>query len=212
MEASIHPCHDFPPERARRRSSESSSPDFLREDNASRVPDGVGHEPSGTLDADFTAAEARRRTSRCGFLAWIRRPSRIHRAARSTTARAGVALGEVSHTALSRFRTYYRSARRCGRKNVRSSSARSCGSSSAAKWPPRGISLQRCTSKNLSAHSRGGVEMSFGKSAKPAGVTGFPGASSRPPPSTARRLPSRRHGKDGTRIRWCRSPGGSSRW
>src|SRR5262249_11986390 len=110
MEASIHPCHDFPPERARRRSSESSSPDFLREDNASRVPDGVGHEPSGTLDADFTAAEAHRRTSSCGILEWIGRVSRTPRTARSTTARAGVALGEVSHTALSRFRTYYRSA------------------------------------------------------------------------------------------------------
>src|SRR5260370_42470235 len=58
---------------------------------------------------------------------------------------------------------------RNGRKNARMSSASSSGSSSAAKCPPRGISVQRCTRKVRSAHSRGGTPMSLGKMATPAG-------------------------------------------
>jgi hypothetical protein len=42
------------------------------------------------------------------------------------------------------------------RNHVRISSVNNSGSSIAAKWPPRAISVQRCTLKNRSAHSRGG--------------------------------------------------------
>ena len=60
---------------------------------------------------------------------------------------------------------------RNGRKNSRMSSARASGCSMAAKWPPRANSVQRCTLKNRSAHSRGGCERSFGNIAKPAGTS-----------------------------------------
>lgn len=46
----------------------------------------------------------------------------------------------------------------------------SFGSSIAAKWPPRGISVQHCTLKKRSAHSRGGQLMSAGNRAKAAGT------------------------------------------
>ena len=42
------------------------------------------------------------------------------------------------------------------RNHVRISSVNNSGSSIAAKCPPRVISVQRCTLKNRSAHSRGG--------------------------------------------------------
>ena len=42
------------------------------------------------------------------------------------------------------------------RNHVRISSVNNSGSSIAAKCPPRAISVQRCTLKNRSAHSRGG--------------------------------------------------------
>ena len=44
----------------------------------------------------------------------------------------------------------------------------------AAKWPPLGISVHRCTLKKRSAHSRGGSEMSFGNRAKAAGTRDEP--------------------------------------
>ena len=49
--------------------------------------------------------------------------------------------------------------------------ASNSGSSSAAKWPPRGISVQRWTLKKRAAHSRGGCEMSFGNMANAAGTS-----------------------------------------
>jgi hypothetical protein len=64
----------------------------------------------------------------------------------------------------------HRASSRSGRKKSRMSSASLCGSSIAAKCPPRGISVQRCTLKKRSAHLRGGVAMSFGKSANAPGV------------------------------------------
>src|SRR5260221_4736453 len=49
------------------------------------------------------------------------------------------------------------------RKNARRSSARSSGSSAAAKWPPRGISVQCCTLYPRSIQTRGGKGSSLGK-------------------------------------------------
>src|SRR5262249_41318395 len=66
--------------------------------------------------------------------------------------------------------TYRAAFSRYGRRNSRMSRANCSGCSSAAKCPPRGISVQRCALKKRSAQDRGGCEMSFGKSAKPAGV------------------------------------------
>ena len=60
---------------------------------------------------------------------------------------------------------------RNGRKKRRMSSTSNSGSSSAAKCPPRGISVQRWTLKNREAHSRGGREMSFGNMANAAGTS-----------------------------------------
>ena len=60
------------------------------------------------------------------------------------------------------------SAPRKGRKNSRISCTNNSGSSRAAKRPPRGISLQRCTLKKRSAHSRGAGTISAGNMAKAA--------------------------------------------
>src|SRR5688500_4689168 len=58
-----------------------------------------------------------------------------------------------------------------GRKNSRISSASACGCSMAAKCPPLGNSVQRCTLKNRSAHSRGGCVRSLGNIANAAGTS-----------------------------------------
>jgi hypothetical protein len=65
------------------------------------------------------------------------------------------------------------------------SSAKRLGSSRAAKRPPLGISVQRCTLKKRSAHSRGGLDISLGNSANPAGVVDPIGAADH----AAKRLP-----------------------
>ena len=70
---------------------------------------------------------------------------------------------------------------RSERKNAATSSASSSGSSSAAKWPPRGISVQRRMSKNALGQrgaaggaSRAGTRRrpSAPRSARPAAATG----------------------------------------
>src|SRR3990172_10488004 len=50
---------------------------------------------------------------------------------------------------------------RTSRKNARTSSTRRSGSSSAAKCPPAGISVQRFTLKRAYAQRRGGGRMSL---------------------------------------------------
>jgi len=60
---------------------------------------------------------------------------------------------------------------RSGLKNARMSSASSSGPSMAAKWPPRGIWVQRAIRRLRSAHSQGGSNMSAGKSAMPVGTS-----------------------------------------
>src|SRR5258705_1073348 len=62
-------------------------------------------------------------------------------------------------------------AQRSGRKKARTSSTSAFGSSIAAKWPPFGIMVQRCTLKARSAHTRGGLISSFGKMAQPVGTS-----------------------------------------
>ena len=56
-------------------------------------------------------------------------------------------------------------------KNVRISSASSFGSSIAAKWPPRGITVHRWILNAASAHRRGGRRISKGKIAAAVGVS-----------------------------------------
>src|SRR4029078_1231204 len=56
---------------------------------------------------------------------------------------------------------------RSGRKKARTSSARSSGSSMDAKWPPRGISVQRRTSETRATPSRGGAGGISGGGAHP---------------------------------------------
>ena len=50
---------------------------------------------------------------------------------------------------------------------------RRSGCSSAAKWPPRGISVQCRTSRNCSTQARTGGDVSAGKTAQPAGTGTF---------------------------------------
>ncbi len=54
---------------------------------------------------------------------------------------------------------------RIPRKNSRMSATSRSGCSRAAKWPPRGISVQRTRLKRAATHSRGGILISFGKRA-----------------------------------------------
>src|SRR5262249_24557770 len=58
------------------------------------------------------------------------------------------------------------------RKKTRTSSISNWGCSKAAKWPPRGISVQCATlpPRLRSTHARGGTLISLGKSAKPIGA------------------------------------------
>ena len=56
-------------------------------------------------------------------------------------------------------------------KNARISWARSSGSSIAAKWPPRGITVHRWMLNAASAQRRGGRRISAGKMAAPVGVS-----------------------------------------
>ena len=56
-------------------------------------------------------------------------------------------------------------------KNARTSSASSPGSSIAAKWPPRGITVHRWILNAASAQRRGGRRISAGKIAAPVGVS-----------------------------------------
>src|SRR6266480_1481871 len=60
---------------------------------------------------------------------------------------------------------------RNGRKNARTSSTNSLGSSSAAKCPPRGIFVQCLTRKKRSPSSRGGTVRSLGNVATTAGTS-----------------------------------------
>lgn len=60
---------------------------------------------------------------------------------------------------------------------LRMSAARSSGSSIAAKWPPRGMSVHCATLNTRSSHTRGGWPISSGKCAKlTSGNTRCPGA------------------------------------
>src|SRR6185295_20235499 len=66
---------------------------------------------------------------------------------------------------------YRAGADRTLRKNARTSSTSSSGCSKAAKWPPRGISVQRVMLKRASIHLRGDQMTSFGKSAHAVGTS-----------------------------------------
>src|ERR1700683_2257650 len=60
---------------------------------------------------------------------------------------------------------------RQGRKSSRSAAAWSAGSSSGAKWPPRGGSVTRTAFAVRSSQARGGRPMSPGNSEKPDGTS-----------------------------------------
>ena len=66
------------------------------------------------------------------------------------------------------MKTLVRYHRKSRKKDLISSTSRS-GSSSAAKWPPEGMGVQRFTLKTRSTHSLGGRRISPGKDAIPVG-------------------------------------------